>query len=118
MRFAVIIAGTRTFSDYKMLCERCDFFFSRQTPTAIICGEARGADSLGRKYAEEHGIAVESFPANWKKYGRSAGYIRNQEMADHADALIAFWDGKSRGTKNMIDIAKKKGIPIRVVMIE
>lgn len=117
MRFAVIIAGTRTFSNYDLLQERCDFYFSRRAPTAIICGEARGADTLGRKYAEEHGIAVESFPANWEKYGKSAGYIRNQEMVNNADALIAFWDGKSRGTKNMIEIAEKKGIPIRIVKI-
>ena len=118
MRFAVIIAGTRTFDDFDLLCRKCDVFFSDKKPTAIICGEARGADTLGRRYAEDHGISVESYPADWDHYGRSAGFIRNKEMASRADALVAFWDGKSRGTKNMIEIARSKGIPIRVVMIE
>lgn len=117
MRFNVIIAGTRTFEDYDILCEHCNRFFSNKKPTAIICGEARGADTLGKRYAEEHGIPVMSFPADWNKYKKAAGYIRNQEMAQHADALVAFWDGQSRGTKNMIEIAKKMNLPRRVVMI-
>lgn len=114
-RFAVIIAGTRTFANYQLLCEKCDLFFSSKKPTAIICGEARGADSLGKYYAKEHGIPVESFPADWEKHGKKAGYIRNKEMAEHADALIAFWDGESRGTKNMIDLARQYKIPYRIV---
>ena len=81
---------------------------------AVVCGEARGADTLGRRYAEENGYQVLSFPANWDKYGKRAGYIRNAEMAENADALVVFWDGKSRGTKNMIELASNKGIPIRI----
>ncbi len=114
--FNVIIAGTRTFLDYDLLCSKCDHYFSRIKPTAIICGEACGADRLGKRYAEEHGIPVLSFPAEWDKYGKSAGYIRNQQMAVHADALIAFWDGESKGTHNMITIAKNKGLPCRIVL--
>ncbi len=116
-RFAVIIAGSREFQDYALLCRKCDVIFSRRKPTAILCGEARGADTLGKRYAQEHGIPVLSFPADWEKYGRKAGFLRNQEMADNADALVAFWDGKSKGTKNMIDIADNAGIPCRVVVV-
>ena len=115
MRFNVIIAGSRGFNNYGLLCEKCDKFFARKTPTMILCGEARGADTLGRRYAEEHGIAVGSFPAEWGKYGRAAGILRNQEMLKHADALVAFWDERSSGTRNMIDIACEKGIPVRIV---
>lgn len=114
-RFDVIIAGTRSFQDYDLLCRKCDVLFSVKKPTSIICGEARGADTLGRKYAEERGIPVQSFPADWDTYGKRAGYIRNEEMARHADALVAFWDGESRGTKNMICIASSSGIPIRII---
>lgn len=114
--FNVIIAGTRTFLDYDLLCSKCDRFFSRIKPTAIICGEACGADKLGKRYAEEHDIPVMSFPADWDKYGKVAGYIRNKQMAAHADALIVFWDGKSKGTRNMITIAKENGLQCRIVL--
>ena len=113
--FRVIIAGTRSFSDYKLLCEKCDYYFSRKRPDAIVCGEARGADLLGRRYAEEHGIEVMSYPADWETFGRRAGYVRNLEMARNAEALIAFWDGKSKGTENMILAASEFGLQTRVV---
>ena len=115
MRFNVIIAGSRGFNDYDLLCQKCDIFFSQKKPTMILCGEARGADTLGRRYAEEHNIMVDSYPAEWSRYGRSAGMLRNREMLKHADALVAFWDERSAGTKNMIDIAMEKGIPVRIV---
>jgi len=105
-QFRVIIAGTRTFQDYDLLCRKCDFFFANKRPTAIVCGEARGADSLGKKYAKEHNLQVDSFPADWNKYGKRAGYIRNREMAEHA-----------RGTQHMINLAKEYGLPYRVVLI-
>lgn len=111
----VIIAGSRTFDDYALL-ERIlgEIFTAEGKPTLIICGEARGADSLGRRYAQERGIPVASFPADWKKYGRSAGFRRNAEMLRVADCLIAFWDGKSVGTKHMIEISRKAGIRVHV----
>jgi hypothetical protein len=68
----------------------------------IVCGEARGADSLGRRWAIENNIPVASFPADWNKYGCSAGIRRNEWMGSYADYVIAFWDGESRGTKHMI----------------
>jgi hypothetical protein len=81
----------------------------------IISGGAAGADSLGEQYAQENGIAIERHPADWKKHGKAAGPIRNAEMAACADFLIAFWDGKSRGTQNMMMNAVKKDIPCIVV---
>lgn len=109
----VIVAGGRDFSDYGLLRKKLDVILSRQKDIQIICGEARGADSLGRRYAEERGYTVLSYPANWEKYGRSAGFRRNEEMAQVADALVAFWDGQSKGTCNMIQLMKNK--PTRVI---
>lgn len=110
----VIVAGGRDFSNYNLLCKKLDIILSQQKDIQIVCGEARGADSLGKRYAEEHGYVVLSYPANWEKYGKSAGFIRNKEMAQVADALVAFWDGQSKGTYNMIQLMKNK--PTRVVM--
>lgn len=113
--FRVIIAGGRDLNDYDLLCTKCDRIVLRRKPTAIICGEARGADLLGKQYAHQHRIEVLSFPAEWNIYGSRAGYLRNEEMADHADALVAFWDGKSKGTKHMIQTAEKRGLLMRVI---
>ena len=117
--FSVIIAGTRTFNDYEFLKERCSFFLKNKKPSEIqiISGGARGADSLGERFAEEKGYALRLMPADWDRYGKSAGYIRNTEMADVADALIAFWDGKSRGTMHMINIARERGLVVRIVCV-
>lgn len=111
----VIIAGTRDFSDYNLLTKVCDFMLSKAKSVEIISGGARGADSLGEKYAQDRGYACNRLPADWEKYGKAAGYKRNSEMANIADSLIAFWDGKSRGTQHMINTAKKKGLQIKIV---
>ena len=111
----VIIAGGRDFSDYQLLKDRVNYYMSNASDVVVICGEAKGADLLGKNLAKENGWLVKSFPAKWELHGKSAGYIRNKEMADTADVLVAFWDGKSRGTANMIEIAKKKGLPVRIV---
>lgn len=116
--YKVIIAGTRMFADYKLLCSSCDKLLSQKGLThdiIIVSGTARGADKLGERYAKERGYNVELFPADWENKGRAAGYIRNADMADNADALIAFWDGTSHGTAHMIDIARKKNLPVRVI---
>ena len=110
----IIVAGGRDFGNYQLLCTKLDFLFSKITPV-VICGEARGADLLGKKYAQEHNIQVLSFPANWDKYGKSAGFRRNEEMAKEADALVAFWDGKSKGTGHMIQTMLKLGKRVKIV---
>lgn len=81
----------------------------------IVSGHATGADALGERYAQERGLQVELHPADWDAYGRAAGPKRNEQMAEVADALIAFWDGQSRGTANMINVARKKGLKAFVV---
>lgn len=116
--FRVIIAGTRTFTDYTLLQRECNHLLSEKQRThniVVVSGTARGADTLGERYARERGFQLRRFPADWDKDGKKAGMLRNYRMADNADALIAFWDGTSRGTANMIDIARKKNLPVRVI---
>ena len=114
--FRVIIAGSRDFADYNLLREKCNFFLANKLPdVTIISGGAKGADRLGEQYARENGLNLKVIPADWKRLRRRAGYIRNQKMADTADALIAFWDGESRGTAHMIQTATDKGLLVRVI---
>jgi hypothetical protein len=88
------------------------------TPTVVISGTAPGADKLGEQWAKDNSIPVERYPADWNRYGLSAGYRRNEQMVDNAEALVALWDGKSRGTRHMIDIARKKGLKVFVYLFE
>ena len=117
----IIVAGGRDFDDYDLLKSVIDHMTSKLYQThdiVIVSGDARGADTLGKRYAHEHyniGIGLKVMKADWDKYGKSAGYLRNQEMADYSTHLIAFWDGKSRGTKHMIDIATRQNLKCHVV---
>ena len=107
-----IIAGSRNCTNYQDLLDainECGW-----KPSIVISGAARGADTLGEQWSSENLTECKRFPANWNKYGKSAGYRRNCEMAEHADALIALWDGKSSGTNHMINIAKDKGLLVYV----
>ena len=116
--FRVIIAGGRDFNDYPLLKTKCDNILADKTTThriIVVSGAAKGADSLGEQYAREHGYAIEQYLADWGMHGKAAGPIRNAQMANSADALIAFWDGQSKGTKSMINIAKRKGLGVRVI---
>lgn len=110
----VIIAGGRDFDDYDCLKVVCDYYLQNKTEIEVVSGCAKGADQLGEKYAEERGYSIKRFPAYWNKYGKRAGHIRNGQMAEYADALIAFWDRESRGTGNMIKQAKQNNLKIRV----
>ena len=112
----VVICGGRDFNNYELLEEKCNeilkgFFVE------VVSGCAKGADSLGVRYAEKKKVKVVEFPANWEKYGRSAGPERNKKMAKYADMVIAFWDGKSKGTKSMISLAKKSRLIVHVVRV-
>lgn len=116
--FRVIIAGGRDFSDYELLKRKVLFYtkdVNKDNLIVIVSGKAKGADSLGERLAKEIGWEVMEYPADWDKNGKSAGCIRNTKMAKIADALIAFWDGKSRGTKHMIDTAEKNDLLVRVI---
>ena len=116
--FKVIIAGSRGFSNYKLLKEECNKALREKKKThnvIIVSGHARGADTLGEKYAADENLDLEIYPADWKKFGKSAGFRRNEQMAEVADAVIAFWNGESHGTKHMIDIAEEKGLKTKVI---
>jgi hypothetical protein len=115
--FKLIIAGGREFSDYELLEKEVIKLLRGKYPkdVEIVSGGARGADSLGEKFAKEKGCSLQSFPADWNTYGKSAGYRRNAEMAAYADACICFWDGKSKGTKHMIDLAEKKELLLTII---
>jgi hypothetical protein len=114
----VIIAGGRDFDDFNKLCKVCDEFLQDQNKVEIVSGAYKGADLLGERYAAERNYPIKQFPADWKRYGKSAGHKRNTEMAIYADTLIAFWDEKSKGTKNMIDLASKAGLKVRIYNYE
>lgn len=116
--FKVIVAGSRGFNDYRLLRENCNSALREKKKThniIIVSGHAKGADFSVEKYAKDEGFDLEIFPADWKKFGKAASFRRNEQMAEFADALIAFWDGKSHGTKHMIDIATEKGIKVKVI---
>ncbi len=108
----VIIAGSRTMLDYDKVVRAISV--SGLNISKVISGGCKGVDLFGERWAKERAIPVQRFDADWEKHGRAAGPIRNVVMAENADALIAIWDGKSRGTKSMIEIARKKGLRIVV----
>lgn len=111
----VIVAGSRTITSYETVnAAIAESGFDIDT---VISGTAQGVDQLGEGWAILNDAEFERYPANWNKYGKSAGYKRNEQMAAVADALIAVWDGKSRGTKHMIDIMNKLGKKVYVCRI-
>lgn len=118
----VIIAGSRSFDDYGLLCEVMYQLFAHRGPGTppnygdliVVSGDARGADRLGIRWAEDRRVPVYKYPADWDRHGKAAGMIRNREMAANADVLVAFWDGESRGTKNMIHEAAHEGLEVHV----
>jgi len=113
MSYKLIIAGSRNFTDFRLFSQVCDKLY-KQKPFSIISGGARGADSLAETYADLRGLKCEVFPADWDKHGKKAGYLRNKQMSEEGDALLAFWDGNSRGTMHMIDIAMMRALPVKI----
>lgn len=121
-KFYVIICGSRDFENYELLEKKCDCYLSNKladenVEVIVVSGCCKGADKLGERYAKEHGLSVISFPANWNKHGKSAGYIRNTKMAEIGNACIAFLSsvGNNTGTKMMIRIAREKNLLVREV---
>jgi len=116
----VVIAGCRDYNNYEEAKLYIDFCLSdirKENNIVIVSGCASGADAIGERYAEENGFKVEKYPADWKSYGISAGPRRNKQMAEISDYVICFWDEKSKGTKSMIDYARKCGKPIKIKKI-
>lgn len=117
-KLKLVIAGGRDFNDYPLLVKELMTYADEcgtEIGISIVTGMANGADMLGFKFAKEYNVKCYEFPANWNKYGKSAGYKRNEEMGRFADATIVFWDGKSKGTKHMIDFMQQQGKPVKVI---
>lgn len=125
----VIIAGGRDFNDYQYLCEIMDHVLRRvnKDKLVIVNGDGpgkwdnqlkkyvtEGADQLGKRYANERGYELDLYPPDWKGLGKKAGPIRNKQMAQNADALVAFNTG-GNGTKSMISLAEEHGLKVRVI---
>lgn len=106
-----IIAGSRSLGhqEVALAMMHCGWW-----PTVVVSGTASGVDRAGEAWAKQYVVPVERYPAKWTLYGKSAGPIRNRQMADNAEALVAVWDGTSKGTKDMIDAARAKGLRVYV----
>lgn len=109
MKLAII--GSRTFNDYGVLKKECDNLIIEE----IISGGAKGADSLGEKYAIENNIKFTIFKPDWKKYGKRAGFLRNIDIINSSDSVLAFWDGNSKGTQHSINLAHKHNKPVTII---
>lgn len=125
----IIIAGSRTFTNYYFLRDECKKIIEnllskyKKEDIEIISGGAQGADRMGQSFAKEYKLKLTVMPAQWEEFGKSAGYRRNVEMAEYAKKddeclLIAFWNKISKGTNHMINIAKEKGIPVEIIEIK
>ena len=109
----VLCCGSRTFTDLKVIINAFESLLQEGPIDSVIQGGAMGADYFSSLEAARRGIKVFEYPAEWEKYGRSAGYVRNKQMLDEKpDVVLAFQVGKSPGTQNMIEIAQKKGIRV------
>lgn len=111
----LIIAGSRSIIDYPTVKDAVDR--TPFKPTLVLCGGASGVDALGARWAFENRVPLKYYRADWKLHGRGAGPIRNTQMAENADALVAIWDGKSPGTRHMIETAARKGLQVVVVNV-
>jgi hypothetical protein len=112
----VIIAGGRNINDYSLLLSTIGE--ANFTITEVVSGMAPGVDTLAIQYSQENNLPLAEFHADWNQYKRAAGPIRNRQMAEYGEALIAIWDGESRGTKNMIEEATKRGLQVYVKRID
>lgn len=116
MKYHIIVCGGRHFENYALLCKTLAENFGNDIEE-IVSGHCVGADTLGEKWAKEHGVACKIFPAEWKRYGKKAGPMRNKQMVDYVDgfakkAVVAFTSSNSVGTRNTIALAKRKGISV------
>lgn len=126
MKKSIMIVGTRTYEDYKAFKKQVDEWLNYNVNLnddiiEIVSGGARGVDSLAERLANEENFLLKVFPADWNKYGKSAGPIRNRQMVEYIKekdgVCLIFWDGQSRGTKNDIDLCKEYNIKYKVFNI-
>lgn len=112
MKIAII--GSRNFKDKNLLNETLDSY--QNQVTVVVSGGAKGADCLGEEWAKENNIQTEIFLPNWEKFGKSAGFIRNNYIIENSDEVIAFWDGKSKGTNHSISLCKKLNKKYKIIL--
>lgn len=116
----IVIAGCRDYNNYneaKKYIDECISDIKKDNTIIILSGGSNGADKIGERYAKENGFQIELFLADWKRFGKSAGPKRNKLMAEATDYVICFWDGKSRGTKSMIEYAQMYDKPLKIKYI-
>jgi YspA, cpYpsA-related SLOG family len=114
--FKLVVAGGRDFNDYKLLKTKLNALLKNKNKVeiVIVSGGAKGADTLGERYALENKLSLKRFIPDWS-IGKQAGYLRNAEMAKYGDACICFHDGESKGTGHMINLAEKHGLQLRII---
>jgi len=114
----VAVIGSRNFYDYNLFAAKIDYFTKNIPDICFVSGGCKtGADNLIERYCNDNNLPILIFYPDYYQYSKRAPLVRNQEIVDNSDMLIAFWDGESRGTKHTIDLAEKKGIPSRIVKI-
>lgn len=116
--YKLIVAGGRDFDSYGAVSEEINHLAHGELAdygVSIVSGMARGADRLAWEFAKQADVQCYVFPADWDTHGKAAGFIRNRQMAEFADGLLAFWDGESRGTKHMIETMRAMGKDVRVI---
>lgn len=119
MKLAIV--GSRDFNDYELVARiiGTHFYYMvnciEMNDDEIISGGARGADTLGKNYAKNCGLKYTEFLPNWNELGKKAGFVRNQQIVDACDMVLAFWDGQSKGTKHTIDLARIAKKPTFIV---
>lgn len=123
MTFHCMIVGSRGYNDYAAFKVKCDALLAGRADIEIVTGGASGTDAMAGRYARELGYSLQVFPADWSRYGKRAGYVRNREMhsyiSTHADrGVIAFWDGQSKGTAQSFALAREFDNPLRVIRID
>lgn len=111
------IVGSRTFNDYEKFLDAVNLLGEATNIDKIVSGGAKGADSLAERYADYWMIPKEIFKPDWKKYGKAAGFLRNTDIVANSDVILAFWDGKSRGTKDTIDKAARMKRPTLIIYV-
>ena len=119
----LIVAGGRDFNDEDLVITVMNNLIKQgkivdEPDLEIVSGMARGADSIAYEIAKENGLTCHEFPADWKANGKRAGFMRNVEMSNFAEGLLAFWNTKSKGTKHMIDVMRSKGKPVFVIQYD
>lgn len=123
MTFHCLIVGSRGYTDYASFRAKCDALLAGRTDIEIVSGGASGTDALAERYAHEHDYSLQVFPAEWSRYGKRAGYVRNREMHSCISAfadrgVIAFWDGASRGTAQSFALSKEFDNPLRIIRVD